>query len=166
MCLAVAEIQGNVKLTKDRTETVSFEGDELTIVVDNTLGALDYLTLCFEGSQEESRHPCPLGGVIVGILVWRCITRTSKPKQTPECNHQNDSSSSQQFRNRKKSTLRKPSSKQPIKHASNTTTTIVQTTVSPKQVAHPSSKSNNKSTTMEKPRNLTTSKPRSSTGNG
>uniref|UniRef100_A0A7E4UQM8 Plastocyanin-like domain-containing protein n=1 Tax=Panagrellus redivivus TaxID=6233 RepID=A0A7E4UQM8_PANRE len=61
LCLIFGVVQGEVKLTKDLTETVSFEGDELTIVVDNTLGVLDYLTLCFGGSPEESQHPCPLG---------------------------------------------------------------------------------------------------------
>uniref|UniRef100_A0A7E4ZV25 Uncharacterized protein n=1 Tax=Panagrellus redivivus TaxID=6233 RepID=A0A7E4ZV25_PANRE len=255
ICLAFDVVQGEVKLTKGRNETITFEGNELTIDVDNSLGANAELTLCFGSSPDESRQPCPLGyarfsqgiggnhkvrfiinrqgrfvgdkswlvmlgnvkfngdgtlnimvvqlpdarttvtlpnaeifvpekqlhvivqkrrsnvgtvgilaiiivlivvGAIVGIFVWCCITRTSKPKQTPELNHQDDSPPSQQFRHPKILTPRKPSSKHSIKRASNTTTTTVHTTVSPKRVRHPSPATNNKSPTMEKSRNVTT----------
>uniref|UniRef100_A0A7E4VBI5 Uncharacterized protein n=1 Tax=Panagrellus redivivus TaxID=6233 RepID=A0A7E4VBI5_PANRE len=234
LCLVVGIVQGEVKLTKGRNETVSFKGEELTIDVDNTLGANAELTLCFGSSPDESRQPCPLGyarfsqgigandkirfivnrrsqifkgsavlsplgtikfnddgtlnimvvqfpdaktivtlpnaeifvpekqenaivkkkrsnvgtvrvlaiivvltvvGVIVGVLVWCCVIRTSKPKQTPECNPQDNSLPCRQFCHQK-STFQKPSSKKPIKHVSKTTTTTVQTAVSPKQVAH------------------------------
>uniref|UniRef100_A0A7E4VCZ4 Uncharacterized protein n=1 Tax=Panagrellus redivivus TaxID=6233 RepID=A0A7E4VCZ4_PANRE len=36
-------------------------------------------------------------GVIVGIFVWCCITRTSKPKQPPESNQQDNAPQPQQF---------------------------------------------------------------------
>uniref|UniRef100_A0A7E4VBJ1 CUB domain-containing protein n=1 Tax=Panagrellus redivivus TaxID=6233 RepID=A0A7E4VBJ1_PANRE len=61
LCLAVGIVQGEVKLTKGSNETVSFTGEELTIEVDNTLGANAELIICFGSSPDASHPPCPLG---------------------------------------------------------------------------------------------------------
>uniref|UniRef100_A0A7E4VEX2 Uncharacterized protein n=1 Tax=Panagrellus redivivus TaxID=6233 RepID=A0A7E4VEX2_PANRE len=69
--------------------------------------------------------------VVGGILVWFCIISKRKQNQTPEWNHENDSSQIQQFSHRTLSTPKKITSNRSIKQAS-----IATTTVSPKQLAH------------------------------
>uniref|UniRef100_A0A7E4ZTT8 Galectin n=1 Tax=Panagrellus redivivus TaxID=6233 RepID=A0A7E4ZTT8_PANRE len=61
LCLTFGIVQDFRKLTKGRNETVSFKGEELTIEVDNSMGVIDDLTICFGASPESSYQPCPLG---------------------------------------------------------------------------------------------------------
>uniref|UniRef100_A0A7E4VBV4 Uncharacterized protein n=1 Tax=Panagrellus redivivus TaxID=6233 RepID=A0A7E4VBV4_PANRE len=69
LCLAVGFVQGEVKLTKGRNLTVSFKGEELTIVVDNTLGGNSDFTICFGGSPDATHPPCPLGFARFALIV-------------------------------------------------------------------------------------------------
>uniref|UniRef100_A0A7E4ZUW1 DUF2807 domain-containing protein n=1 Tax=Panagrellus redivivus TaxID=6233 RepID=A0A7E4ZUW1_PANRE len=69
LCVVVCDVHGKVTLTKGRTETVSFEGGKLTIVVDNTLGRGDDLKICF-GSSPGVAHPlCPAGYARLSVEV-------------------------------------------------------------------------------------------------
>uniref|UniRef100_A0A7E4VEZ6 Ephrin RBD domain-containing protein n=1 Tax=Panagrellus redivivus TaxID=6233 RepID=A0A7E4VEZ6_PANRE len=92
-----------------------------------------------------------LVGVIVGILVWFCVTRKPKSEQMVDCDYQDDTPI------RKSSTHRKPSAKMPANNVSNIMTTITQTTVSPKQIAHPSPGINAQSPSTANPTKATTS---------
>uniref|UniRef100_A0A7E4VBW6 SHSP domain-containing protein n=1 Tax=Panagrellus redivivus TaxID=6233 RepID=A0A7E4VBW6_PANRE len=63
LCFGIYNVQCNVDLKKGRSERVSFDGDELTIAVDNSLGASDDLKICFGSTPEASFPPCPTGFV-------------------------------------------------------------------------------------------------------
>uniref|UniRef100_A0A7E4V8E9 Uncharacterized protein n=1 Tax=Panagrellus redivivus TaxID=6233 RepID=A0A7E4V8E9_PANRE len=61
VCLAVSDVQGKVDLKKGHVERVSFEGDELVIVVDNSGGHGGSFQLCFASVPDASYELCPSG---------------------------------------------------------------------------------------------------------
>uniref|UniRef100_A0A7E4VGX5 CUB domain-containing protein n=1 Tax=Panagrellus redivivus TaxID=6233 RepID=A0A7E4VGX5_PANRE len=68
-CLGICDIQGKVVLNKGQIARVSFDGDELLIVVDNSAGNNGYLQICFASSPEDYYRLCPSGftGTIIAI---------------------------------------------------------------------------------------------------
>uniref|UniRef100_A0A7E4VDI2 Protein kinase domain-containing protein n=1 Tax=Panagrellus redivivus TaxID=6233 RepID=A0A7E4VDI2_PANRE len=67
LCLAVGTARGKVELKNEQIERVSFEGEELIILGDNSLGKKDYFTICFPSSTDS--HPyCPSGFAGAAVL--------------------------------------------------------------------------------------------------
>uniref|UniRef100_A0A7E4V7D2 Cadherin domain-containing protein n=1 Tax=Panagrellus redivivus TaxID=6233 RepID=A0A7E4V7D2_PANRE len=56
-----ARTSAKVVLKKEQIERVSFDGDELIIIVDNSVGRGGWLQLCFASAPDTSYRLCPTG---------------------------------------------------------------------------------------------------------
>uniref|UniRef100_A0A7E4V8J4 Uncharacterized protein n=1 Tax=Panagrellus redivivus TaxID=6233 RepID=A0A7E4V8J4_PANRE len=73
--LSVCKVQGKVDLKKGRIERVSFDGDALVIVVDNSGGNYGDLVICFASLPEEVYRTCPSGFTGTSISLKSYTTR-------------------------------------------------------------------------------------------
>uniref|UniRef100_A0A7E4W9K6 Protein kinase domain-containing protein n=1 Tax=Panagrellus redivivus TaxID=6233 RepID=A0A7E4W9K6_PANRE len=61
LCFVICNVLGKVELKKDHAERVTFDEEDLAIVVDNSLGRSNLLQICFGSSPDTSFPPCLSG---------------------------------------------------------------------------------------------------------